>query len=353
MSMQAWLPAPGYLNASTLGLPPIRTADAVRAAVDEWQGGRAQAAAYDTDVNESRASYARLVGVPPAWVAVGSQGSVMVAEVAASVPEGASVLTVDGEFTSVTGPFEAQARRGVRIQAVPLDQLAEQVLVRRPDVVAFSLAQSADGRVVVGDAVAEAARQVGALTLCDVTQAAGWLEVDASRWDVTVCAAYKWLCCPRGSAFLTVRPEVMARLAGHNRGWYAGEDVWASVYGLGLQPAADARRFDVSPVWLAWVGARASLQVLSEIPAAVRRRHGSDLADLLRVQLGQAIEGRPVLSLPDPDGTVLAGLSRAGCTAAARAGRVRLSFHLWNDEDDVERVVGALAAAGIRSAASA
>lgn len=353
MGIDAWLPAPGYLNASTLGLPPRRTADALRTAVDRWQAGHACAVEYDADVQAARGLYARLVGVPASWVAVGSQASVMVAEVAAAMPDGSLALGVEGEFTSVTGPFEAQARRGVRIEVVPLDRLAEAVLARRPQVVAFSLAQSADGRLADADAVEAAAREVGALTVCDTTQAAGWLDIDAGRWDVTVCSAYKWLCCPRGSAFLTVRPEAMAQLAGHNRGWYAGEDVWASVYGLGLRPAADARQFDISPAWLAWVGARTSLEVFLELPVAVRRRHGADLADALRSRLGEEPAGRPVVCLPDPDGSLLPRLADAGVTAVSRAGRARLAFHLWNDEDDVDRVVTALSAAGSRSLAPA
>ena len=297
MTTDAWLPAPGYLNASTLGLPPVRTVTALHAALDTWQAGRACAVRYGEDVEASRALYARLVGVPTGWVAVGSQASVMVAEVAAALPDGGLALVVTGDFTSVTGPFEAQARRGVRTEAVPLADLAAAVRARRPAVVAFSLAQSADGRLADAEAVGAAAREVGALTVCDTTQAAGWLDVDATAWDVTVCSAYKWLCCPRGAAFLTVRPEALDRLAGHNRGWYAGQDVWASVYGLGFPEAADARRLDVSPAWLAWVGARESLAVLLELAPEVRRRHGADLADALRDRLGTA-GGGPAGGVP-------------------------------------------------------
>src|SRR4051812_13855138 len=68
--------APGYLNAATLGLPPRATADAVRDAVDAWQRGYACAVGYDVVVNRARELYARLVGVPAAWVAIGSQVSV-------------------------------------------------------------------------------------------------------------------------------------------------------------------------------------------------------------------------------------------------------------------------------------
>ncbi|WP_336923121.1 aminotransferase class V-fold PLP-dependent enzyme [Aquipuribacter sp. SD81] len=346
MTTSAWAPAPGYLNASTLGLPPRATATAVHEAVDAWQAGRACAVAYDRHVQASRRLYARLVGVEPSWVAVGSQASVLVAEVAVALPDGARVLTVAGEFSSVCGPFEAQAGRRVSVAAVPLEDLPEATERLRPDVVAFSLAQSADGRVVDADGVRAAATACGALTVCDTTQAAGWLDVDAAAWDVTVCSAYKWLCAPRGSAFLTVRPAVADRLSGHNAGWYAGEDVWGSVYGPGLRVAADARRFDVSPAWLAWVGTQTSLEVLLDLPVDVRRRHGADLADALRAHLGWEPAGRPVLVVPDADGRVVAALGDAGVTVASRAGRARVSFHLWNDGDDVDRAADALSAAG-------
>ena len=49
-----------------------------------------------------------------------------------------------------------------------------------------------------------------------------------------------------------------------------------------------------------------------------------------------------MVSLPDPDGALAARLAAAGCTVAGRAGLVRIAFHLWNDEDDVSRVGGAL-----------
>lgn len=343
----AWTPAPGYLNASTLGLPPAATAAALHRAVDAWQAGSACAVRYGAAVTASRELYAGLVGVRPADVAVGSQVSVMVGVVAASVPDGSRVLTVEGEFSSVSAPFQAHSDRGVTVRAVPLADLAAAVL-RGTDVVAFSVAQSATGELVDADAVAAAAAQVGALTVCDTTQAVGWLPVSADRWDVTVCSAYKWLCSPRGSAFMTVRPEVLARLRATASGWYAGEEVWASVYGLDIELASDARRFDVSPAWLAWVGTLTSLEVLAAVPAAVRRSYGSGLADDFLAGVDREPAGRPVVALPDPDGRLQAALSDASCVVAARAGRVRLAFHLWNDQADVDRAVRAVRGAAAR-----
>ena len=315
--------------------------------VDAWQRGYACPVGYDTVVNRARELYAEMVAVPTSWVAIGSQVSVTAGTFAVSLPPGSRVVCVEGDFSSMVYPFLVQAPRGVSVRHVPLDHLAEAVL-EDCDVVAFSLAQSADGRVADALAVAEAARRVGALTFCDTTQAAGWMDVDATLFDVTVCSAYKWLCSPRGSAFTTVRPEVLSRFVPVNAGWYAGDSVWGSCYGPEMDLAPDARRLDVSPAWLSWVGTVPALELFTAL-TPYERLHGARLADGLRDRLGLPAQQRPVISLPDPDGALAQQLAAAGCTVAGRAGLVRIAFHLWNDDEDVTRVADVLALAGAAS----
>jgi selenocysteine lyase/cysteine desulfurase len=333
-------PAPGFLNAATMGLPPRRTKAALASALERWAVGQASAGEYDQSVQRSRELYARLVGVETDTVAVGSQTSVAAGMVAASLPDGANVVCVDGDFTSMVFPFLAHADRGMTVRHVPLERLAESI-DDSTDLVAFSMAQSSDGRVADGVAVAAAAREHGAMTFADLTQSAGWLPVNASDYDVTVCSSYKWLCCPRGVAFTTVTAEARERLRPVYAGWYAGESVWDSCYGPDMQLAHSARRFDVAPVWLSFVGSVPSLELMLSLTPE-QRGHGARLADQLRGRLGTAPEGRPVVSLDDADGEHQRRLSDAGCTVAARAGKVRIAFHLWNTERDVDLAAAAL-----------
>jgi selenocysteine lyase/cysteine desulfurase len=216
-------------------------------------------------------------------------------------------------------------------------------------VVAFSLAQSADGTVADADAILSAAADTGTIVVADLTQAAGWLPVDASRFDATVTGAYKWLCAPRGSAFLTVAPHVAERLRPMCAGWYAGESVWASVYGPAMALASDARRFDTSPAWPVWVGTAPAVELFAgwlddPASAAVVTGHGARLADRVREALDLPAAGRPVVALPDPEGRRRRALEAAGCRVAGRAGLVRIAFHLWNGDDDADRAIRALTA---------
>jgi len=341
-------PAPGYLNAATAGVPPRRTVAALHADLDRWGSGGLDVPRYQEAVATARARFATLTRVPADRVAIGSQVSAMVAVVAASLPDGARVVCVEGDFTSTVYPFLVQGGR-LDVRHAPPDRLAEAV-VPGVDLVAYSLVQSATGQVLDDDAVRAAARAAGARTLCDLTQAAGWLPVDAGRYDVTVTAAYKWLCAPRGAAFLTVAPDVVDRLRPVQAGWYAGDDPWASCYGPAMHLAPDARRFDVSPAWQAWLGAAESLVAFADVDPQEVRAYDVALADAFRAGLGLPPGGSAVVSLPDADGALRAALEAAGCRVAGRAGRVRLAFHVWNDGEDVARALAALGPAARRVA---
>jgi selenocysteine lyase/cysteine desulfurase len=335
-------PVRGYLNAATVGLPLRPTSAALRQALGDWERGVLDMPAVDGAVVRSREAFARLVGVPAGWVAAAPQVSVLVGMVAAALPDGAEVVLPGGDFASVVFPFLVHADRGVRVRHVPLERLAESV-APGTTLVAYSLVQSADGRIADAAAVRAAARSVGALTLVDLTQAAGWLPVDAGADDITVCGTYKWLCSPRGTALLTVRPDVADRLRPLFAGWYAGESIWDSCYGPEMSLAADARRFDVSPAWHGWLGTAPALEAFVDADQQELHRHAAGLADQVRERLGLAPTGSAILALPDPEGSLRVRLEDAGLVVAGRGGNVRLSFHVWNDTEDASRAAAVLA----------
>ena len=329
-----------YLNTASVGLPPRRSSMALQADLEQWRVGRADPALYQLPVEAARASYASLLGVPVSDVAVASQVSVLAGVVAASLPPGSEVLVAEGDFTSIVFPFMAQDSRGVVVREVPLAQLAASV---RPSttLVAVSAVQSSDGRVADLDALVAACNAVGARILLDVTQAAGWFPVDASRFAYTACAAYKWLLSPRGAAFFTIRPELRDELVPQSAGWFAGEDRWTSMYGGPLRLAQDARRFDVSPAWHAWVGTAPAIDLLCRLEPTAAYDHGVGLANRFLVAVGLPESESAIVSIGVDDGAA-AALQAADVSAAMRAGQLRLSFHINNDARDVDAAVAAI-----------
>lgn len=334
--------AAGYLAACTVGLASQSNRRAVIADLDASASGRPDVAGYCAAVERSRALFASLVGVGAERVAIGSQASVAAALVASALPAGAEVLVPEGEFSSIVLPF-VHAGRGVRVRTTPLAELAGQI-GPGTSLVAFSLVQSATGEVADGAAIAAAAARHGALTLCDATQAVGWLPVEASDFDAVVCHAYKWLCAPRGVSFLALSERLAARMRPLSAGWYAGEDPWASCYGTDVELAADARRFDVSPAWQAFVGAAPALELFAAVEPARLHARATGLAAGFRAAMDIPAPERAsaIVTWTDPDGFDLARLAAAGITASGRAGRARVAFHVFNDEDDVAQALAAL-----------
>ncbi|TDV46404.1 aminotransferase class V-fold PLP-dependent enzyme [Actinophytocola oryzae] len=325
----------GYLNTASIGIPAAGVADAVAGAVAQWRVGESRPPQYDEDVATARAGWARLVGVEPDRVASGASVSQLVGLIAASVPDGTRVLTVDNEFTSVTFPFAAQDKRGVTVTEVSADRILD--AAEDHDLVAVSVVQSADGAI----ADLAALRRCGRPVLFDVTQAAGWLPMALDWADYVVGGSYKWLFAPRGAAWLAVREDAPVPVP-HVANWYGGEERWDSVYGLPLRLAPGIRGLDLSPVWFAQVGAAVSTPWLANLDLAAVRDHCAGLADTVRAEMGLPATGSAIVSLDlTPDQA--ARLASSGVVSSLRAGRTRLSFHLYNTGDDVDRVLGALA----------
>ncbi|MEU5997780.1 aminotransferase class V-fold PLP-dependent enzyme [Streptomyces sp. NPDC047197] len=336
-------PTSTYLNTASCGLLPARAVAAVQGLAAENGAGRRGGAGDFGVVQAARESFARIVGVPHARVATGGSVAVHAGLIAASQRPGSEVLFPEGDFSSIINPFVV--RGDLKVRYAPLEGLAEAI---RPTtaLVVYSAVQSADGRLADDPAVREAAAAHGARTLNDATQAAGWLPFDASLYDYTVTGAFKWLLCPRGTSFLTVSEEAQESLVPLHGGWLASADSWNSTYGPLSELAPDARRFDEPPAFLAYHGAAQGLAYLEE--AGIEAVHAHDTALAARYRSGLAELGHepvpgasPIVSVPgladrEPE------LSRAGIIASARAGHLRASFHLYNTEADVDRILDVL-----------
>lgn len=327
-----------YLNTPTVGVPPVHVADAVEEFVRNWRTGELRAADFDAVVDETREAFGRLVGVPGERVAVGSAASQLVGLVAQGVPDGCRVLVAEGEFTSVSFPFAAQADRGVKITEVPLRDVPG--AVAEHDLVAVSVVQSAGGAVLDVEALRAAAETAEVPVLLDVTQAAGWMPLRLDWADWVVGPGTSGCSAPRGAAWLAVHPRAADRTRPVAASWYAGDDRWNSIYGLPLRLADGARRFDVSPAWPAFAGAAPALSYLASLDLEAVRAHGVALADRLRVAVDLPAQASPIVALSAP--RAVERLSEAGVVASARAGRARVGFHIHNTGADVDRVVRAL-----------
>ncbi|MGH3003297.1 MAG: aminotransferase class V-fold PLP-dependent enzyme [Gaiellaceae bacterium] len=335
-----------YTDTANYGLPPRTTIAALQHALERWSDGSADwVEDWDSAGDSCRELFAPMIHAEPAEIALMPAASVGAGLVAASLEPGGEILVPEDEFRSILFPLLAAARaRGTSVRRVPFGRLAEEI---RSDttLVATSHVRSNGGALQDLEAVGEAAQQHGTRVLIDATHSAGVLNVDvgATRVDFLVAAAYKHLLCPRGVAFLYVSRDGWDDLAPYVSSWRSAAEPYASFYGGDLSDLApSAARFDVSLAWHAWFGAHESLSLLSEIDCAAREAWAVGLASQFAAGIGVPPTGSSIVGFEcgDLDGAREA-LRDAGVVASFPHGAARVSFHVYNTEEDVETAIRA------------
>ncbi len=326
-----------YLNTASYGLPPQPGWDALQQVLEEWRGGRTSWEGWSEATDGARAAFARLVRCDPSRIAIGATVSGLVGLVAASLPAGTRVIVPEIEFTSTLFLFLVQP--GLQVTTVPPAGLVE-AIDEQTGVVAFSAVQMSTGEVADLDAILAAAEAHDVLTVLDATQAAGWLPLDANRFDFLVAAGYKWLISPRGTAWMAVAPEHLDTILPSQAGWFAGDDVYEAYIGPPLRLAHDARRLDTSPAWFSWVGCLPALELLDQVGIEAIHEHDVGLANRFRAAMGLEPSNSAIVSFDAPSG--LEKLRAAGMQAAQPGGRLRVGFHLYNTQKDADLAVDVL-----------
>lgn len=141
--------------------------------------------------------------------------------------------------------------------------------------------------------------------------------------------------------FQPARPLALKKLFPISANWYAGEDLWNSLYGPPLRLANDARRHDTSPAWLAWLGAVPALKLIEKIGVNMINRHDVGLANDFRDGMGMPPGQSPIVSVRGIP-QAREQLAHHGLRASVRGDGVRLAFHIYNSKEDVKKALQAL-----------
>ena len=340
--------APGsiYLDTATYGLPPRPTIEVLERALDAWQSGQGNwIEDWDRPSDRCRGDFAALIGTVPENIAYIPAASVGAGVVAVSLRAGDEVVIPDDEFTSTLYPILVAARRGAVVREVPFDALAESI---RPGtrLVAFSLTQMQTGKTADLAAIAERAEAVGADLFVDGTQSIPFVPLADILPKVTylVCAGYKHLLSPRGTAYFYVRPDRWDHLEAHNANWRAADQPFNRYFGGPLSLSESAARFDVSRAWLPWLGASESLRLLASWRESGLFEGVRQLAARLAAGTGLPTPGSSLVCVPIANAEpVRDALRDAGIKASIRGTSIRFSPHVYNTEAEIDRAIEAIA----------
>src|SRR5579863_392736 len=362
-----------YLNSASYSPLPLRTQEAAREAVGRKGVPWTLDGSFANRQHErARNAAARLINADPSDVALISSVSYGVATVGKilSIPTGMRVLVLENDHSSPVLEWQTRAASsGFTIETVrqPLDgdwtsavlAAIERAGAPRLALASISSVHWSDGGSIDVEKVAAALKRHGALFLIDATHAVGVIPMDVRKLDpdFVIFPTYKWLLGPYGRAFIYVAKRhqhgIPLEQTGFGRRGVRSED---AVYFADLNYVADARRFDMGERdhFISLEMAAIGMEMMAEWGAvAVTER----LA-MLTERIANGLRGTGV-HLPDRrlraphilsigfDGGLPAGLveelAREGIHVAARLGRMRISPHVFNDEEDADRFAAALA----------
>ena len=342
-----------YLNAGTDGPLPTKAVAAARSELErELSDGRAMAHfERRTELSDAlRAVYARALGADPLDVSLTTCTTEGMAHVVGGLElePGDEIVTSDEEHPGLLGALGAARQlRGVSVREVPFAELANAV-GPQTKLVACSHVGWVSGLL--------APAELGELdvpVLLDGAQGVGAVEVDVKELgcDAYAGAGQKWMCGPDGSGMLFVTPELRERLAVTRRGYGNLAEPNA---GLDATPQGDGRRFDALSLNAETVAcALAAAEVLEGAGwAAVHERARTLAARLVEMLIEHGREVAPrasttLVSFTSDDAVEeRAALAERGVVIRNIPDRpwLRASVGSWNDEGDLERLVGNLTA---------
>jgi selenocysteine lyase/cysteine desulfurase len=322
---------------------------------------------FFTGADALRVSGAKIFGCTPDDLAIVSSASYGVAIAARNLPvkKGQKILVLAEQFPSNYYPWDRVARdSGAELAAVPWpedgDWTSAVLRELRDGVAAAALpnVQWTSGGLLDLVRIGAACRKIGTALVLDLTQSLGAypFDVKAVQPDFAVAATYKWLMGPYSLGLLYVAPK-----------WQSGrplEENWIQrsnardfssliLYTDGYEPGA--RRFDMgerSNFALVPAAKRAIDQILEWGVAEV-----SATAGALNQWLAERVRELGFTSLNEPqraphylclrsEGRSLSGLVEAFAKekvyVSVRGSSIRITPHVYNSQEDVERLLGVL-----------
>ena len=353
-----------YLNTATYGPAPAPTVAAINGFTERWSRGAARFEEWEAAAEDCRRLFAALLSAPIDDIAIQPYVSTALGALASQLGKGERVVVSEIEFTSNLWPWLFQRRRGVEVAVVPapggrpsLDGYAEAV-AGGCAILAVSAFQSGNGWRAPLRRLAEIAKAAGGMLIVDACQGAGAIALDPLRdgFDVLIADSYKWLMGPRGMGYMYISTEARRRFEPVGIGWRSGREPRNSYYGVEMDLSPTASRFDSSLSWISVVGDRESLRLLNGIGIGAIEAHDMHLAERFRAgleRIGIPGDGFPpperspsvAIALRDAESAV-ERLRSAGVVAARRGDMVRFSFHVFNDDSDVDLALDVLASEG-------
>ena len=354
-----------YTNSCSQGALSNEVRAAYTQYLSDWDDKGAPWDLWVERAESTRARFARLLNATSDEIAVTTSVSAGVSSLLSGLrhPEGRNKIVIsDFEFPTIGQITHAQELMGRKVEhvaaapdaTIPLERLAE-AIDDETGLVCITYVSFRNGTKTDVKEVIRRAHEVGALVLVDAFQAVGAVPIDVRDLDADFVAGgtLKYLLASAGLAFLYCRADLLPQITPTVTGWFADENIFAMDI-TDYSPSPTARKFEsgTPPIPNIYAGI-AGMDLMDEIGIEATERHVAGLTEQLVEGLDRI--GATMVTPRDPnkrgpmiavattdEGAMVAALREDNILTSPRDGNVRLSFHCYNSEEDVARVIAGL-----------
>ena len=346
-----------YLNTASGGAPTHRTAQVAKDFHDDLLANADVSwSSWGEGIERVRARLAGFVDADPTEVAFVPNAGTAMSLLAHLLDPGGNVVAITGEFPAVTLPW-LQTGRTLRFvdptEGVASPEAIAAAMDPQTRAVATSFVQYTTGFRQDISALGRLCRARGVKLIVDATQGLGALPLRLSDGpDAMVFSSYKWLCAGYGLAGLAVRRELLDPARYPLVGWRSATHPY-DLHGDRLDLSNEARALEVGNVPIANILALgAALEIHGELGSdtiarrvldltGYLRQHAEDRGLPLRAPGPPHLSGITTIEVPDPEAHARF-LAERNIHVAARGGALRVSVHLYNNRDDIDRFFAGL-----------
>jgi selenocysteine lyase/cysteine desulfurase len=356
-----------YLNSAAIHPMSVPASRALEAHVQfRLQGGGEGRADFGEEQQKDlKRRFAALINAKPdeiAFVQNTSDGENIVVMGMDLARRGGNVVLDELHFETSLYMYKSLEAKGLELRVVKHRDWAidirdmERAVDRNTRLVSMALVSNVNGYLHDAKAISNLAHAHGAYVFADMVQAAGAVPIDvrAMGIDFGSTATYKWLMGERGFGFLYVRGDLQDTVVPTTR---YGHRQLAKFDRIGItwEPLPGAARYETGtfPNALA-VCSQTSLQYLERLGLANIRAHARQLTDRLQTELPAlgytSLTPRgnetPILAFELKDVAATQRKlrdARVAATIIENEKRLRLSVSVFNTQQDIDRLVAALA----------
>ena len=356
-----------YLNSAAIHPVGTFASDAMKSVIDfrnQGPGG----AGHDFNAkaqDDLKAKFGALINAKASEIAYTANTSdgenIVVMGLDLAKAKGSNIVIDELHFTTSLYMYKELEKKGVELRIVkhrnwkidPEDMAT--AIDRNTKLVSMAMVSNVNGFMHDVKAVSSIAHARGALVFADIIQAVGAVPVDVKALGIDFASSgtYKWLMGERGIGFLYVREDLQGTVLPTTR--YGHRQVTNfNRATLTYEPLPGAARYETGgiPVILA-AGVDAGINYVNKLGITNIRTHARQLTDRLQKELPplgyKALTPTdtqtPIVAFEIKDAAAMTKMLQGGHVAATVIGnenRIRLSVSVFNNHDDIDRVVSVL-----------